>query len=303
MSLQSSSKITKAVIATAGNATRFLPATKNIPKQMLPIIDKPIIQYLVEEAVESGIRDIIIVTQAGQGAMEDHFDNNEGLEHALESRGKLEALQKIREITKLANFVYVRQKKHLPYGNGTPLIAVKHLIGENENFVYMFGDDMTISHNGIPVTKQLMRVFEEQKPSAVLAVQEVPDSEVHTVGTVKYKKDAKYQYEVEALVEKAPLGKNPSNMGQFGRFVFSHDVIDRVETTSTGLGNELWLTDVLNNLAHDGKKVIAQPVDGEWLTTGDPANFIKTTLKYAMLRPDLAKDILAFVEKLKQDYV
>jgi len=144
-------QITKAVIAVAGYGTRFLPATKNQPKEMLPIIDKPIIHYLVEEAVASGIKTIVLVTRFGQHIMEDYFDSNLELEHKLEEAGKFEELEKIRKIANMANFVYVRQKKDLPYGNGTPLLCVKDLIDDDESFVYMFGDDLTISKKPVVV--------------------------------------------------------------------------------------------------------------------------------------------------------
>lgn len=293
-------KITKAIIATAGNATRFLPETKNIPKQMLPIIDKPIIQYLVEEAVESGIKDIIIVTQAGQNAMEDYFDNNASLEFALESRGKLESLKVIKNITKLANFIYVRQKRHLPYGNGTPLLVVKHLVDDDEAFVYMFGDDLTITHNSKPVTKQLIDVFNKEQPKAIMGVQEVPTAETYKYGIVKYKENARYPYEIEYEVEKPPVEATPSNMAAFGRYVLSYDVINEAEKTDLGVGNELWLTDVLNNMAKSGKKVIAQPIHGEWMTTGDPLNYLKATVRYALRREDLAKDFLEYIKTIEK---
>ena len=290
-------KITKAVIAVAGYGTRFLPATKNIPKQMLPIIDKPIIHHVVEECVASGIKDIIIVNQAGQGVMEDYFDSHVEIEHVLETNGKALMLEKIKQIPTMANFIYVRQKKNLPYGNATPILATASLIDDDEAFVYIFGDDLTLAQT--PVTKQLIDVFIKEKPSAVLGVQEVPDNEVERYATVKYKKDGKSKYEVKTLLEKMPLGKNPSNMAQFGRFVFSYDVIDEVKKTKLGLGNELWVADVLNNLAKKGKIVIAQPIEGEWLTTGDPLRYMQTQVKFALERSDIGDDFKAFLKTLK----
>src|SRR3990170_2229457 len=198
------SRVKKAVIAVAGYGTRFLPATKNQPKQMLPIIDKPIIHYVVEEAVKSGIKEIILVTQAGQHSMEDYFDSHYEIEKTLEETGKLDYLKIVKEIPQMANFVYVRQKKHLPYGNGTPLLVVKDLIDDDEAFLYMFGDDMTISNNNKAVSKQLIDVYTQEKPSAVLAVQEVPDNEVERYGTVKYKKGGRSKYEIASLLEKMP---------------------------------------------------------------------------------------------------
>lgn len=288
-------KVKKAVIAAAGYGTRFLPATKNQPKEMLPIIDKPIIHYLVEEAVNSGIEDIILVTRAGNHIMEDYFDNRSDLENTLEKNGKIKYLEMVQSIPQMANFVYVRQKNHLPYGNGSPLITVKELIDDNEAFVYMFGDDLTLSD--VPVTKQLIDVFERQHPSAVLAVQEVPWSEVDRYGTIKYKENAPYQYTMERGYEKLPKEQAPSNKVQFGRFIFSYDVIDAALNTKTGKDDELWLIDILNSLVEQGKTVIAQPIEGEWLTTGDPLRYLKTTLKFAMEREDLKEDLSEFIKK------
>jgi len=289
-----SRNIRKAVIAAAGYGTRFLPATKNQPKEMLPIIDKPIIHHLVEECVASGITDIIMVTRAGQGIMEDYFDSSLELEHMLDANGKEGLLETVKKIPQLANFIYVRQKKNLPYGNGTPLLVAAPLIDDNEAFVYMFGDDLTMSDT--PVTKQLIDVYYKENPSAVLAVQEVPDSEVERYGTVEYKKGSENKYEISSLLEKMPLGKNPSNMAQFGRFVFGYDVIKQVKKTPTGKDSELWVSDVLNSLAKNGNKVIAQPIEGEWLTTGDPLRYMKTQVRFALEREDIGKDFLEYIK-------
>ncbi len=295
MYMKQYSKVKKAVIAAAGYGTRFLPATKNQPKEMLPIIDKPIIHYLVEEAVNSGIEEVILVTRAGNHIMEDYFDNRSELETSLEKNGKLKYLEIVQSIPQMANFVYVRQKNHLPYGNGSPLITVKELIDDNEAFVYMFGDDLTLSKT--PVTKQLIDVYHEQNATAVLAVQEVPWSEVDRYATIKYKENAPYEFTMEKGFEKLPKDQAPSNKVQFGRFVFSYSVIEEALNTPTGKDDELWLIDILNRLAESGKNVIAQPIEGEWLTTGDPLRYLKTTLKFAMERDDLRDDLKSFINE------
>lgn len=289
------SSVTKAVIAAAGYGTRFLPATKNQPKEMLPIIDKPIIQYLVEEAVASGIKDIIIVTRAGQTALEDHFDSHVELEHLLRYQGKEKYLKEIQEIPQLANIVYVRQKKHLPYGNATPLLCAAPLIDDDEAFVYMFGDDLVQAK--VPAVKQLIKVYEQHHPAAVLAVQEVPWEVVDRYGTVHYKKGTRIN-QIDGLVEKAPRDKAPSNMAQFGRFIFSYKVIETLKKTPTGKDNELWVADTLNKLAKKAL-VIAQPIEGKWLTTGDPLNYLKATVEYALARPDLAAPFGQYLRSLK----
>lgn len=292
-------KITKAVIAAAGYGTRFLPATKNQPKEMLPLIDKPIIHYIVEEAVAAGIKDIIIVTRSGQMSLEDYFDSHPELENQLKQAGKTERLKKIRRLPEMANFVYIRQHNHYPYGNATPLLCAAPLIDDDEAFVYMFGDDITVSD--VPVTKQLIDVFSKQKPKAIFAVQEVPDEEVERYGTVRYKKDAEYKYEIEAAYEKLPKEKAPSNMAQFGRFVFNYDVIREVEKTKTGKDDELWIMDTLNNLAEKGKKVIAQPVKGEWFTTGDPLRYLQTSVELAIQKDDIAPAFKKYLKNLHQE--
>ncbi len=283
------SKITKAVIAVAGYGTRFLPATKNQPKEMLPIIDKPIVHYLVEEAVNSGIRDIVLVTRSGQTSLEDYFDSHRELENELEKNGKVKRLEEIKKIPKMANFIYVRQKSDLPYGNATPLLSALPVISPEESFVYMFGDDLTLSEK--PVIKQLIDVYSKQSADAVVGVQEVPKEEVHKYGTVRYKKRATYKYEIEEACEKFPANEAPSRMATFGRFVFSQKVLEEAQNIPTGKDDELWVIDILNSLAKRGERIIAQPIEGEWHTTGDPLSYLKTSFKFAQKRDDIKKDL------------
>lgn len=287
--------ITKAVIAVAGYGTRFLPATKNQPKEMLPIIDEPIIQYLVEEAVASGIKEIILVTRAGQTLIEDHFDSHVELEHLLEKNGKKEALELIKKIPKMANFIYVRQKKHLPYGNATPLLAVANLIGPDEPFVYMFGDDLVKAK--VPATKQLIDIYQKYAPAAVVAVQEMPWEEIHLYGSVKYKKGTNIN-QVEALIEKAKRQEAYSQMAVFGRFIFSPRVLEEIKKTPQGKDSELWVADMLNRLAKKNV-VIASPIEGKWLTTGDPLHFLKATVEFALERPELGTDFKNYLKSLE----
>jgi UTP--glucose-1-phosphate uridylyltransferase len=289
-------KITKAVIAAAGYGTRFLPATKNQPKEMLPIIDKPIIHYLVEEAVNAGIEDIILVTRSGQNSLEDYFDSRRELEHELEKSGKTKRLEEIKKIPRMANFIYVRQKGDLPYGNATPLISAFPVINKGESFVYMFGDDLTISKT--PVVKQLIDIYEEHDPKAVFGVQEVPEGEVHKYGTVRYKKNSGYKYEIEETCEKFPADKAPSRMATFGRFVFSYDVLIKALSSSTGKDDELWVTDILNSLAKEGEKVIAQPIEGSWYTTGDPLSYLKASITFGLERDDISSDLKSYLRDI-----
>jgi len=288
-------RIKKAVIAAAGLGTRFLPATKSIPKEMLPILDTPIIQYLVEELVDSGIKEIIVITRPGFKTFNDYFSRDKKLEKTLIENDKPELAEEIKNITKMAKMKFKPQDKDLPYGNGSPIIAAKKFLKEGESFVYMFGDDLTISDT--PVTKQLIDVFEKENPKAVIAVQEVPLEEVSKYGIVAYKENSESKYEISKLIEKPSIEEAPSQMAQFGRFVLSYDVIKEAEKRILGRGNELWLADILNNLAKKGEKIIANPIEGEWLTTGDPLKFTQATLKFAMQKPNIKDELIRFIKE------
>ncbi len=282
-------KITKAVIALAGYGTRFLPATKVQPKEMLPIIDKPVIQYLVEELIQSGIEDIIMVTR-GQYTLESHFDNNVDLEEHLRKEGKNKALDEIRSLPKKANYIYVRQKKHLPYGNGTPLIVARNLIKDEEQFIYMFGDDLVKAN--VPATKQLIEFANQHPGKIVLAAQEVSKSDVSKYGIIKLKND---NITVESIVEKPKEEETNSTLATFGRFILNKDVLKELDKKIIGKNNELWLIDAISKLAKE-EKVVATKIDGKWLTTGDPLNFLKTTVEYIKDRDDLWKDFREFLK-------
>jgi UTP--glucose-1-phosphate uridylyltransferase len=292
-------KITKAVIAVAGYGTRFLPATKNQPKEMLPILDKPIVQYLVEEAVASGIKDVILVTRFGQSALENHFDTNLELEIQLEKNGKKKALEAVQRVYRMANFIYIRQGRHLPYGNATPLLCIKDIMAKDEPFVYMFGDDLVKAKT--PCTRQLISVFEKHQPTALLAVQKTPRKEIERYGTVKYKKGTKIN-QVDEILEKLPPEKAPSNMAQFGRFIFTPKVIrqaeKRLKAKRFGKDDELWVADILNDLAKKDK-IIAQPIKGKWMTTGDPLRYMKTMVEFALDREDIGLEFAQYLKTLK----
>jgi UTP--glucose-1-phosphate uridylyltransferase len=299
MSEGTNGKIRKVVIAAAGFGTRFLPATKNQPKEMLPIIDKPIIQYLVEEAVESGIEDVILVTRMGQSVMENHFDSNFELEHLLEDAGKTELLDKVRNLSKMANFIYVRQHKHLPYGNGTPLITVRDLIGKDERFVYMFGDDLVMSQT--PCAKQLIDYSNARGNAPVAAVQEVSKEEVHRYGIYKIAEGSTDRV-ADAVEKPNPDDIKPPYLAQFGRFILNRDIVDianaHYENKTLGKDNELWLIDCIIEYAKKNNPVFAAKIEGEWMTTGDPLRYMKTQVKYALKRKDIGADFTNFLKSL-----
>lgn len=280
------------MIAVAGYGTRFLPATKAQPKEMLPIIDKPIVQYLVEELVDSGITEIIMVTRFGQHMLEDHFDSNFELEYQLEKNGKTDRLEAIRRVSQMANFIYVRQGKHLPYGNGTPLLCAEPLIDENEDFVYVFGDDLVVSK--VPCTKQLVDFWQSHRcPAVVLAAQKVPKEEVVRYGIVKFKAGSKY--EVERMIEKPDVSEAPSQLAQFGRFILNAKIIRVLKKTPLGKDNELWLSDAIHTLARKDR-VLAAPIKGEWVTTGDPLRYIKAMVRFALKRKDIGREFRQFLK-------
>ena len=291
-------KISKAVIAVAGYGTRFLPATKNSPKEMLPIIDKPVIQYLVEECVDSGIENIILVTRFGQSVLENHFDSNVELEQMLKANGKTEMLKKVQEVSQMANIVYVRQRKRFPYGNGTPLLSVKDLIDDDESFVFMWGDDLVQAKE--PATSQLLKVWEKNQDAIVLGAQEVPKEEVSRYGIIKLKEGTKNQ--VESIVEKPNPKDTPSRLAQYGRFVLNHKVIDilwkNFEKKKLGKDNELWLTDSIEEYNQAGGKVLVAPVEGKWVTTGDPLRYLKATVDFALDRKDIGEDFRSYLKSL-----
>jgi len=280
-------KIKKAIIAVAGSGTRLLPATKSMPKEMLPIVDKPIIQLIAEELTEAGVEDIIMVTKWDKKPLEDHFDHSIALEQDLEKAGKDKYLAEIKRVAELANFVYVRQKPQ--YGNGVPILSAASLV-DDEPFVFCFGDDLVKSKTSF--TKQMVDEFNKEG-LPMIGVQEVPDDQVNRYGIVKLKDGS---MEVEDIIEKPEISDKPSNFAVFGRMILNQEIIDILKDTPLGIGGELWIVDALRTYVKNGGKLIAKIVeDGKWMTTGDPLNYTKTILAYAFEREDIGKEI--------QDYI
>ncbi len=269
-------KIKKAIIAVAGSGTRLLPATKSMPKEMVPIVDKPIIQLLVEEMVEAGIEDIIFVTRWDKKPLEDHFDHSTALEEDLEKNGKTEYAEMVKNIAEMANFIYVRQKG--PYGNGTPVLSAASIV-DDEPFIFAFGDDLVKSK--VSFTKQMVEDY-EKNGNLMIGVQEVPREETYRYGVVKLKEGT---MEIEDIVEKPKVEEAPSTLVDFGRMILDQEFINILKETAVGKGNELWITDAIKKYVKNGGKFMAKKIeDGEWLTTGDPLNYLKATFKYAFER-------------------
>ena len=284
-------KIKKAIIPAAGLGTRFLPATKAMPKEMLPILDKPTIQYIVEEASKAGIEDIIIVTGKHKRAIEDHFDNQKELEMVLENKGKADLLEKVQYSTDLANIFYVRQKEQK--GLGHAIHTAKQFIG-NEPFAVLLGDDIVESDT--PAIKQLMDVYEETGHS-VIGVQEVPESDTHRYGVIDPSAKGGSRYEVRQFVEKPKQGTAPSNLAIMGRYVLTPEIFDYLETQQEGAGNEIQLTDAIERM-NSKQKVYAYDFEGNRYDVGEKLGFVKTTIEYALKDPEMSQDLKAFIKQL-----
>lgn len=283
-------KIKKAIVAVAGSGTRLLPATKAMPKEMLPIVDKPIIQLVVEELVAGGIEDIILVTKWDKKPLEDHFDHSWALENDLEKAGKIKRLEEIKKLAEMANFVYIRQKG--PYGNGTPVLSAASLVN-NEPFVYVWGDDLVKSKTSF--TKSMIDDY-NQTGHLMIGVQEVPMEVVSRYGVVKLKKGS---MQIEDIIEKPSVEEAPSNLADFGRMILNQEIIDILKKLPLGKDNELWIVDAIREYVKKGGLFFAKKVeDGEWLTTGDPLNLLKATLKYAVERDDIGDEIKKFMRGL-----
>ena len=282
-------KVRKAIIPAAGLGTRLLPATKAQPKEMLPIVDKPAIQYIVEEAAASGIEDIIIVTGRNKKAIEDHFDKSFELEESLKksNSGMLETVQKI---SNLANIHYIRQKE--PLGLGHAIHCAKSFIG-NEPFAVLLGDDIVCSE--VPCIKQLMEIFDRYQ-ATVLGVQEVPTSEVNKYGIIDAQIIADRSYGVTTLVEKPPVSKAPSNLAILGRYIITPAVFECIEKNKPGRNGEIQLTDALKLLA-EKESMYAYDFIGKRYDVGDRFGFIRATIEIALNRDDLKDSLYKYIRE------
>ncbi|HDG9610737.1 TPA: UTP--glucose-1-phosphate uridylyltransferase GalU [Staphylococcus aureus] len=284
-------KMKKAIIPAAGLGTRFLPATKAMPKEMLPILDKPTIQYIIEEAARAGIEDIIIVTGRHKRAIEDHFDSQKELEMVLKEKGKSELLEKVQYSTELANIFYVRQKEQK--GLGHAISSARQFIG-NEPFAVLLGDDIVESE--VPAVKQLIDVYEETGHS-VIGVQEVPEADTHRYGIIDPLTKNGRQYEVKKFVEKPAQGTAPSNLAIMGRYVLTPEIFDYLKTQKEGAGNEIQLTDAIERMNNDNQ-VYAYDFEGERYDVGEKLGFVKTTIEYALKDDSMREELTRFIKEL-----
>jgi UTP--glucose-1-phosphate uridylyltransferase len=285
-------RVTKAIIPAAGLGTRFLPATKAMPKEMLPIVDKPTIQYIVEEAIESGVEDIIVVTGKGKRAIEDHFDIAFELEHILEEKGKLDILEKVRKSSNV-NLHYIRQKE--ARGLGHAVWCARNFIG-NEPFAVLLGDDIVEAE--VPCTRQLIEQYERTGRS-VIGVQMVAEDQTHRYGIVDPGERNDNLYQVNSFVEKPPRGQAPSNLAIMGRYVLTPDIFEYLGRHVVGAGGEIQLTDAIQMLNMD-KGVYAYDFQGTRYDVGEKLGFIMTTIDFALRNNELRHDLLSGLEELME---
>lgn len=286
-------KVTKAVIPAAGLGVRFLPATKALPKEMLPIVDKPTIQYIVEEAIASGIEDILIITGRGKWPIVDYFDRSPELEAHLERIGQFDILDKIKKLSYLANIYYIRQNE--PLGLGHAVYCAKSFVG-NEPFAVLLGDD--IINSEVPATKQLMNIAEETS-STVIGIQEVPDCEVQKYGIIDPLDHISDVWRVKDLVEKPTVTEAPSRLAIMGRYVINSSIFEYLEGIKPGAGGEIQLTDALRAQGRD-EPVYAYHFKGKRYDAGDKLGYLKATVEFALESPNLG---MQFEQYLKELYL
>ena len=282
----------KAVIPAAGFGTRFLPATKAQPKEMLPVYSKPTIQYVVEEAVNSGIDDILIITGKGKRTIEDHFDKSFELEYNLEQKGKTDYLKQVQDITNMADIHYIRQKKQK--GLGDAVRCAKKHIGD-DSFAVLLGD--TFTYSDVPCTKQLMNVYDKYGGS-VIAIEELPEYKIERYGIVDGTSLEDNVYKVNNLVEKPKLEDAPSNLGITGRYILTSDIFDKLENTTEGVGGEIQLTDAIN--AQDD--VYACTFEGKIYDIGNTLEWLKSSIDMALTHDDVREDIIAYLKQQVNKY-
>ena len=287
-------KVRKAVIPAAGLGTRFLPATKAQPKEMLPIVDKPTLQYIIEEAVASGIEEILIITGRNKKSIEDHFDKSVELELELENKGKKELLEIVQNISNMINIHYIRQKE--PRGLGDAIYCARHFIGD-EPFAVMLGDD--IVDNEVPCLKQLMNVYEEYR-TTILGVQTVDDEDTDKYGIIAAKYIEDKVYKVKDLVEKPEPGKAPSNIAILGRYIITPEIFNILENQEPGKGGEIQLTDALQTLATK-EAIYAYNFEGRRYDVGDKLGFLEATVDFALKRLELRDEFIEFLKTKSDD--
>lgn len=285
-------KVRKAIIPAAGLGTRFLPATKAMPKEMLPIVDKPTIQYIIEEAIESGIEDIIIVTGKGKRAIEDHFDHNFELEQNLIEKGKFDLLEKVQQPSQI-NLHYIRQKE--PKGLGHAIWCARKFIGD-EPFAVLLGDDIVVAET--PCLKQLINEYQKTS-SSIIGVQTVDDDQTHRYGIIEPLENYGELLKVNRFIEKPAKGTAPSNLAIMGRYILTPEIFDLLEIQETGSGGEIQLTDAIQKL-NEIQDVFSYSFEGKRFDVGEKLGFIKTTIEFALKNEEIRDDLLVYLKEISK---
>lgn len=291
-------KVTKAIIPAAGLGTRFLPATKAMPKEMLPVLDKPTIQYIVEEAVQAGITDIIIVTGKHKRAIEDHFDHQRELEENLKAKGKYDELVAVEHSTHLANIFYVRQKA--PKGLGHAVHTARQFIGD-EPCAILLGDDILEGKDGASCIGQIIQQY-EKTGSSVIGVQSVNESDVHRYGIVEYDEQVGDLYKVSNMYEKPSPKDTDSRLAIMGRYVLTPEIFDELDKGVIGTGGEIQLTDAILSMKESGAPVYAYEFEGERFDVGHKRGFIKANIDFALRSDEMRDEVLAFMREKLEEY-
>lgn len=291
-------KITKVVIPAAGFGTRFLPQTKAMPKEMLPLVDKPVIQYVVEEAVNSGIENIVIVTGSNKRAIEDHFDEpDENLVKNLIAGGKKEILEELRKISKMANFIYIRQKG--PYGNGTPILSAEPAI-DGEPFAVLWGDEFIYSNP--PRLKQMIPVYEKYGGIVISGVKIENKEDLKRYGIADLELVEKNIYKIKAIIEKPTAEEAPSNIATHGAYILPPEIFAALKELKPGKGGEIWLVDAINSLKNKGVPLYAVLIENaKYYDTGNKLEYMKTSVDMAMHHNEIGEDFKKYIKSLDLD--
>ena len=284
-------KVTKAIITAAGYGTRFLPATKNVPKELLPVINTPTINYVVEDCIKAGIKDIIIITRFGNHSVEDYFDTAPALEMYLEAKGKMKEVEQIRELYSKANFIFIRQNPDLPYGNAAPLYSAKSLIGKDEAFIYAWGDDIILGEGA--GVEEILTDYNAEYADVILNCTKVDEAMITKLGIVKFKGDTKV---VESIIEKPTLNEAPTDIASVSPYLFNANIFDYLNPEQVEDGKEFMIQPAIDALTKSGV-VRANITKGKWLTTGDLQNYLKATVEIALSRDDLRADFTKYIKE------
>ncbi len=292
MSQKKNREVTKAIVTAAGFGTRFLPATKTVPKEMLPILEYPTIHYVVKELVDSGITDIVVVVRKSSPITEGYFDSADDIEEFLKQGGKDEILQKVQYGNNVANFAFIKQNLSLPKGSGAAAFSARQWVGD-DNFAMVYCDDLVLSKE--PAIGELIKTFQsDEEVEGVMAAQEVDWEEVFKYGIVEFKEDSEKQ--LGALTEKPSREDAKTNLASYGRFVLTSKFFDYLDPSQVVEGKEFNFSEAIHRMAQN-EKVLVEKIDGQWLTTGDPMNMLKATIKYALDREEYSEELKKFMKE------